>query len=52
MHWSRRRAYDVSAELAELDPGTAEWVRLGLTGDGRLAGLRFLDPARHVRGLA
>ena len=51
VHWSRRRAYDVSAGLDDPDIGADEWVVLGVGAEGRLAAFRFLDPIRTVRGL-
>lgn len=51
VHWSSRRAYDVSAELADPDVDADAWIQLGLAADGRLAAVRLLEPARRVRGL-
>jgi hypothetical protein len=51
VHWARRRAYDVSAELADSELDADAWIRLGVRADDRLAALRFMDPTRHVRGL-
>jgi hypothetical protein len=51
-HGHSRKGYDFSAELEGLLEDGIGWLMVGLGSNGRrFAGLRFLDPTEHVRGI-